>query len=107
MFKVLLQQLGLEYCGRIKGIPTFVAKTPKARRVIFGDGTLAFVLNHAIFYRSTYVMKNRKVRAHEREHIEQRRICGPILFELLYLMMHCLKGYDENPFEKAACDAEI
>lgn len=51
-------------------------------------------------------MRQKNVQLHERRHLEQRRLLGPILFELVYGAMHLLYGYENNPLEKDACAAE-
>lgn len=105
MITRMLERAGLRYLGRKDGTPIFIATTGRMRRLLFSDA-LAFVWGHAIFYRSSYVMRQKSVRLHERRHLEQRRLFGPILFELVYGAMHLLYGYENNPLEKDAYAAE-
>ena len=90
---------GLRYVGRVKGVPSFVTVQPWLRRWLFGDAILAFVFCGAIFYRSTYAMRDANVRMHERQHIKQGERLGWVFFTALYTLMHVCKGYEHNPFE--------
>jgi hypothetical protein len=47
----------------------------------------------------------RKLIAHEKEHVKQSRQWGPLFFPA-YIACHVVRGYLNNPFERAAMKAE-
>lgn len=72
----------------------------------FGYDGLATPWN-TIYYKNITMIKNEKLRRHEKTHIEQMERDGKLLYLIKYNWYWLIMGYEKNPYEIEAREAEL